>query len=183
MVRMLLAGGAGLLAATFLGPRLFGSPIGKRSDNIGLESGDRGVRLKADEVVVVLERCTDPRNYLSILKICLALGLKTILLVDPIEQKSQSGRMVRTESDPGRVSPSRASMVSEGGDNDDNGEDEDEDEGNRLSFSGDGIAGVDGKDGAPEWITLEAAAKAGQDIVIVTSGAMLRITTIAPMEA
>ena len=92
-MRMLLAaGGAGLLAATLLGPRLFGSPIGKRSDNIGLESGDRGVRLKADQVVVVLERCTDPRNYLSILKICLALGLKTILLVDPIEQKSQSGR-------------------------------------------------------------------------------------------
>lgn len=89
---MLLAGGAGLLAATFWGPRLFGSPIGKRSDNIGLESGDRGVRLKADQVVVVLERCTDPRNYLSILKICLALGLKTILLVDPIEQKSPSGR-------------------------------------------------------------------------------------------
>ena len=43
-------------------------------------------------VVVVLERCTDPRNYERILKVCLALGVSKVWDVKPIAYKKMSAR-------------------------------------------------------------------------------------------
>ncbi|WZN64916.1 SpoU_methylase domain-containing protein [Chloropicon roscoffensis] len=60
---------------------------------------DRSPRqiLKPNEVVVVLERCSDPRNYERILKVCLALGVSKVWDVKPIAYKKMSARNPQEE--------------------------------------------------------------------------------------
>jgi tRNA G18 (ribose-2'-O)-methylase SpoU len=48
-----------------------------------LRKAEAVIRARTDKVVVVIERCTNTHNYSAILRTCEALGIQTILIIDP----------------------------------------------------------------------------------------------------
>jgi tRNA G18 (ribose-2'-O)-methylase SpoU len=48
-----------------------------------LRKAEAVIRARTDKIVVVIERCTNTHNYSAILRSCEALGIQTILIIDP----------------------------------------------------------------------------------------------------